>query len=755
MTTRFEHRRSHSALASLLSIVLVLATYGVGCRDDTPLEQIRSMHANKQFADSVEPLRELVSQNPDDPELNYLYGIALLRTGSPDMAIWSIRKAAESPEWAQRAGLALGNAAVSSQEWDNAVAIANTLLDKNPDDAEALLIRANAQLEQRADYESVLADFERVIELRPDDFSALVSRVATLIALGRIEDAAEGIADLEESMGSGGVSQARRSQICTIRAMFAGERDLHDEAKTLFETCLSSFPRSSTVTEQYVQYLDDQRRPDEANEVLRQSLETAPNDSWLRLSLARRLDTAKRFDESEAGLRAGITLPNRRAASDSWAGLADHYVAMQDLDSAAEAFEQSLDLVAEPTAFQTLSLADILARAGRNERALDVSKQLDNDAFRGLIEARVHLNMDEPAKALERLDEVLPLWPNNPGARYWAARAAEQLGDFGRAIEEYRQSIRSAPGFSDAELRLGRLHEAEGAIDDAWSAISRYLDDHPNNPEMAALSMRLATREGKPARLRNVISELSGRAVWGAAVAERADLLAEAGNLQDAIDTIREGSALDLTRPRNADALRALVRHLVTLGQAEEALAAAGSALTAAPDHPAFSEIQATALAATGRGEEARAEFERALELDPTNARALVGLGRILAEAGELDAGLDAFERASAIDAGLDESYESAAQLLIAAGRASEAEARWAALLKEHPYHVDAAIALARARLARGDGGERTLELARRAVRFRGGPAAGRLLADVHSARGDEARAKEILERIEADAAQS
>ena len=40
----------------------------------------------------------------------------------------------------------------------------------------------------------------------------------------------------------------------------------------------------------------------------------------------------------------------------------------------------------------------------------------------------------EPAVDLGRLEQVFLTWPNNPGARYYAARAAEQLGDFERAM---------------------------------------------------------------------------------------------------------------------------------------------------------------------------------------------------------------------------------------------------------------------------------------------------------------------------------
>ena len=73
-------------------------------------------------------------------------------------------------------------------------------------------------------------------------------------------------------------------------------------------------------------------------------------------------------------------------------------------------------------------------------------------------------------------------------------------------------------------------------------------------------------------------------------------------------------------------------------------------------------------------------------------------------------------------------------ELLIVQGHRDAAEARLEALLREQPWDASAALALARLRLERGTADARTLELARRAVRFRGGPEAEALLERVGAA---------------------
>ena len=123
---------------------------------------------------------------------------------------------------------------------------------------------------------------------------------------------------------------------------------------------------------------------------------------------------------------------------------------------------ESLALRAEPTPQQRLAYADLLATAGSYEQAAKIAAELASP-FDDIVWARIRLTQRRPAEALKYFDEALRLWPNNGAARYYAGRAAERIGDFDRAIEEYRQAIRSGAAASNAGLVLARLHEAEGA----------------------------------------------------------------------------------------------------------------------------------------------------------------------------------------------------------------------------------------------------------------------------------------------------
>ncbi|MFK7898130.1 MAG: tetratricopeptide repeat protein [Myxococcota bacterium] len=733
-------------IAAGLVAILVLAA----CEEPgTSLDDARALVQAGKYVASLEPLRELVDADPDNPEVNFLYGTALRQTGAPDMAIWALRKAAQSPEWRFAAGQELGAAALAGQEWDNAHQIANELLESAPDDIDALLIRAQAVLGRKSDPEAALADFEHIIDLDPNHVMAHSSRAAALISLGRVEDAADAMKELSEVAETAGVGDRMRGTICVSRALFANERGEAEESEALFADCAESFPNHATVIEEYAGYFDARGERERANEILLGALTARPNSSSIRMVLSRRYILKGDFEASETLLREGTALPNPRAKGDALLALADHYVAAGDLKAAADSFEESLTLIkGKPSQFQLLTFADVLARSGQRDRAREVAAEIENTVYRGLIESRLDYDEGEPAKALKTLDEILPLWPNNPGARYYAARSAEQLGDFPRAIEEYRQAVRSNAGFTEAGLRLGLIFEAMGDGNAAWAAVFPYAEQKPDDLEAVDLRVRLASRYGPDRKLKSLMQSLLRTPLRGRAVAARADFIAEVASPAAAVEAIREVKTLDLADPRNADALRSLLRHLVATKRFEPAVEIAKATLAADENVSDFHLAAGELAAAQGEAEAAKTAFARALELDETNAEADLGLGRVAASQGDPEAAIAAFKVARVKDIRLADAYLEAAELLQSAGRADEATEILEALLREMPHHAEAALRLTRQHLADGVHNDRTLELASRAVRFRGGRPALEMLADVHTKRGETAEAERVRAQL-------
>ncbi|MBW2716553.1 MAG: tetratricopeptide repeat protein, partial [Deltaproteobacteria bacterium] len=167
------------------------------------------------------------------------------------------------------------------------------------------------------------------------------------------------------------------------------------------------------------------------------------------------------------------------------------------------------------------------------------------------------------------------------------------------------------------------------------------------------------------------------------------------------------------------------------------------AALAAHPEEARFHEVHGRALRGAGEPDAARKALERALELEPEYPAALAQLAALTAEQGDREAAIALYDRA-AVTEPEDSTYAwDAIQLAEASADEAELDARLDALLVRNGTHAAAAGLLARRLRAREP--ERAFDLARRAVRLRGGPDALDTLGRIQLDRGDAANAARTL----------
>ena len=737
--------RALSRLAGRVACIALL-----GCAPADPLAAIRQQQASGDLAGSIEPLRELLSGRPDDPEANFLYGRALALTQQPGLATWSLRKAMAHPEWLVPAGTQLAMAALGARDFNEVVEVTGLILEKDPANVPALLMRANAQAYWKKAPEQALADADRVLALDPSRLEAYEPRILALVDLGRRKEAEEALAEAGRRLADEPRAEGALAWHCVTTGVFEQEAREIARARATFDRCLDEHPDSMDAVQTAVRFHDSIGEPNRSLEILRSALARDPSARALRISLAERLRVQGDAAGAEAVLREAARADNPGAAN-AWVDLAKLRQALGEHAAAAEALERAVELSraagSVPPQLE-FAYADALVLAGRLDDALRVAEGLSVPAQRGLIRARVAQSRHDPARALEEFGEALRLWPDNPWARYYAALAAEELGDFERAIEEYRYSIRISPGATDVRTRAAALLLAEGRPLLAIQLVGVKADEEPLDREGQLLLVRLASLLGDQARVRVSLQRLRKiHPAWvGPAVAEAAEGAAGRAGPRAALALLEAAPGIDLAAPRDAIALRALVRFAHEAGELAVAEAALNAAIEAQPHSGAVQEIRGLHLELSGAPREAvRSAYEQALALDPGNVRALTALGRLTLGDDPAQA-LVWFDRAAAADASDAEALLGAASALVASGRTDAAVERLDALLLRHPFEARAAAELVRLDLARGVATPRTLERARRAARFGGGAEAYDLLSQVHAQRGepeDAARASQ------------
>ena len=236
----------------------------------------------------------------------------------------------------------------------------------------------------------------------------------------------------------------------------------------------------------------------------------------------------------------------------------------------------------------------------------------------------VAMQLGRTADALDHLSVLRQTFPEDGNLAFKAAQCQEELADFNAAAESYEEAIERTPGQIHAYERLARLHreqldrpqKADQIIDElvirnsgvahAWLVRAVYRQDYGLIEEAVSdmnQALKLAPRDTEI---------LLADARLSFARASAAQMRGQAGRVQQITDQSRSRlrAAIDRT-PDNAK----LPLHLAQL-----------------ESH-------------FGDANEAVRWFERALELDPTDTRALAGLADLTIESGQFDQASQSIDR--------------------------------------------------------------------------------------------------------------
>ncbi|MBW2232887.1 MAG: tetratricopeptide repeat protein [Deltaproteobacteria bacterium] len=724
-------------MSALLPVCLLATTLVVaGCEAPEPVEEIRSLQAAGHYQASIEPLRTLLESRSADPEVYYLYGVALAHTQQPTLAIWPLGRAMESPEWLVPAGIQLAGAALTVRDLEMTIEATSRVLEVKPEHTGALLQRAFALSLTRQDYAGALADADRVLELEPDNSNARVIRGVALLGLDRVEEAGEAIEEATAHSEDSDLGVLGSSRLCAVRASFAKEKEELERAEEIFEECLDAFPTAFLVVDEAVQFFDERGRRERSLEIIRTAANEAPASRSYRISLVMRLLGRGEEEEAEALLVKATETDVPELAAIAWTDLAGFNYDHERFPVAVSAYEQALALAPDESPEMLFAYAEALLLAGRYDEALGVAERMTVEPHRELIRGRVALEQGRPEQALEHFGAGLELWPNNAVARYLAATAAEEVGDFDRAIEEYRYALRTDPDATDARLRLARLHLAEGEPALAHAVLLHQLQAQSRSLDVALLELEILGQLGRGQRLpQRIRDQIRPPRVWARGIVALADGTRTRSGPEAAAKVVLEADRLELTRPLNAPALESLVADLIAADRADEALSFADAAVRKRPGVAVFHAVRGRALeAARGPVDETRAAYARALELDPEEPLALSGLAQIEAGAGNVETALALYERAVAARPNQTGALRDLAALLIAQERVEEADRRLREALRRDPHDARAALRLAEIRSASGHSRQSAIALARRALRFGAGEDAASLLSQLGDA---------------------
>ena len=659
------------------------------------------LNTRRFYEDALEKVEAIIDDFPDDQEAVRLKAVGLL----------GIRETDEAYELIRDAGLLAEEIGIEAQA------------ELGAEDAVIPGIAANPEIESGEGADDLIASAIEGVDPLLDLDLALESDN---------EDTDEGFSSHEEVYW------------CAVRVTFKREAGELEEARQIVEGCLAKFPSSPELLNEAVSVLAKQGEHGKIVEILRTAHEDAPDDKNLRDTLVKHLVTIGKSIEAESVLKNALDAATQAEparplqAASIWVSLAGFLTEKGDTSGGLEAFDEAFELLGDQaSADLRFRYADALILAERYDEAASIADGTPIEVHGPMLRGRIAFERGNYETAFEELERAALLWPNNAPTRYYLGRTSEGRGDFDRAVEEYRQAMRSDPGLSAPRERLIRLHLAEGRVREA-STIHRFkspikkgssssvemkilgieiqarLGNEPDLsiPPSAEISLRMLQERtvdalGRGLRFRTgaaaaqeVLAELESqvdRYSKDIFVKEQIDLLLDDDELLDrAIEIIRKAETTYPGSPLISLALgQVLVRKGIELDKAEAAL---NAVLESDPENVDALATLADLAALQGDSESALAGYDKVLELTSDNLQAVVGRLHLLAETER---------RAEGIQTMLD--Y----------------------INRGNPYEGRAALALARVLDDDDSGRERRVDLARRAIRFGAGEPALKLLSSL------------------------
>jgi len=724
-------RWSWKQVATILGSVLLIACQESATPDtDAVLEEARALISEQKYAEGLQTMRGLLEANPDDSRLQMLYGEALMASGQPSLAVWPLARAMRDPGQLVHAGLLLARAQRDTGSGIDAIRTATRVLEVEPENEEALLLRAQAHLGESLE-ERALEDLDRAEKLGSDKANLDLLRLDALLGLGREKDAETLLGELTkqaEEMRDDDPAQAAR--LCAATATFTFERGDIAGAKKRFDECLEGEGVLHWVLVQAaIDFFDKHGEFERSTEILKRRFEH--DREWLepRVLYADRLQKMGRFDDAEALLLEAV-----KTQEAAWMALADLYAIAGDVRKSLGALDKAIAASPKPREDWLFARADFLLALGEVDQAEKALAAIEIPAHRALLKARIAASRNDVDEAIREFEEGIRLWPDNADARYLAGRAYERKGDWKQAGAHYREAARMDPPHYASSLALADLQRALGDMDGVAFLLMRLADKHPNDARVIEKLIELAGDTGNAdlgMKSMTHLSRIRGQA--GHAVALAAARLEQAEGPEAALSAI-DKTGLDLLAPANVEALEARMRALIALDRSDEAIAVIEKALAKDPKSARLYVLRASVYRERGDLARASSDLEQARSLDADDLPAVLELAGLRASDGKRDDARALYDEAIAIEstqAKPDEPSDwkatvSLARLELEAGETDAARARLRKVLDANPRQGEAAWLLLKSfglETGGSDLGEmERIDLARRAALFERSP---------------------------------
>lgn len=619
----------------------------------------------------------------------------------------------------------LARCAISENKLDEARLQLDTALKLNPKDADTWLLLGDLE-RLRNNVPAALSSYDNAVKAAPQNVSALVSRAATHLALGKNDLAKKDIGKAREIA-------PKHLDVLFMQATLDFREGRYQKANE----ALLQILRSASNTEVLLLFGATSHALgnfEQAAKSLGQVLAVAPGSRYARMMLA---STQLRLGKPEEAL---TTLgPLLEAKSDdpailSLAGQAQ--LQARHPDKATAYFEQAARLKPDSPAILT-GLGMSRLAAGDKERALDdLEKASGMESRVGLsdnILLITYMQNGQYDQALAVIDRMEKKQPKNAYLQNLRGVVFISKKDFASARRSLEQCLVSDPTYFPAASNLASLDLMDKKPDAARGRYEAILAKDKGNVRAMLALADLATLSGKP---QDAVDWL-GKAVKAdpKALEPQKALAAQYLRMGQPMSALPVAQGAVAAQPKDPEALDLLGQTQLAAGEKGNAVSTYKRLTDMLPQSPAAHLKLAQALAANGNPAESRKSVLKVLQLQPGHLDAQVLLASLDLGAGNYASGLktarqiqtehpqsaqgfllegdllSAQKQFGAAAKAYEQGYSKAPtayafirlhQALDRAGDAQSARARLEQWLKDHPTDTSVRVYLAQSLIQKG-----------------------------------------------------
>jgi tetratricopeptide (TPR) repeat protein len=608
--------------------------------------------------DALEELHSLTQQNPASIPALAALSDEYLRRGDRARASETLDQALGAPEPTGPDLITLSRALQSQGRYDEALQEVNYALSRDPGSSGYHLQRANL-LDETGAYPAARQAYQRATELGANDGRTWLAYGNFLLLTGERQTAAEAF---QQGMHLDPTFIPNYSALVDLLSPQSDQ----DRIEDILTAAKAAVPANSLVGLIEAELQQDQLEWETAEATLRAAIGNAPGSVQLHLALGGLELRQGKYQEAIASFEhaARIDTTNVQASL----GIAEAQRALGDRAAAISTLEIAWERN-PPSPQPQLTLAELYRLSGRPQKAeealLAAAERFPGDIPTELALIDLYMSNGFTRYALARADQLAQAWPNNMQVQIAHGSTLDQLGNTEEAEVVFAEALALDSVTSDGLRTLATEREAQGQLGEAADVLQRALEFDPDDPlnwiSFADLQTQLGYYPEAMQALKKAIEiDPNGPETWIAMGAyyldvefpisaveafERAIAIAPTsirayGGLVDAHSLLFEIypnltnyqqmseiiAAMQTIAPGNyqVDIIRS--RALQDQRRWSEAIQALQEAVAKAPGSAAPYLALGSAYGRTAQYEAMLRTYLQALELEPTNSRALDGI---------------------------------------------------------------------------------------------------------------------------------